>query len=476
MQRRREGRRIPVRPIVVISVFFFIGYAAFLSFPRNATAAQAREVQIGNLDFVISVPAEWEHSYLEEEMKLHMRVLPMSEVQGRFTVYVRDRTSIGLDDWVAYHKQTNLPSMYGSYLIDYEKEVKAGLNRAWIFHMLDLSGRQGYGLYETLVLTGDHVIFLSYLYDLYLSAKAEEDMQLILGSLTSDLEAVKRARLSYDEGRTLGLVKFGLFLRLPEGWFPQKKASATDYQLIKLPSGGSLEVAVAGRLPRGDKGLQNFLKRKIKPLDFDGEQEAYLFGCDETPAFSREAEGSNKQQPLTMVYGFHNDGGYGLALRSRDKTEKALFHKVTARAWLVDPACAKKLWAEALDRFERAIQQNEVVEVREALSTLELFSGCSKTAKKLDAGFDACEDIQVACAVALGRLASSNAGSLLERNLNNDHLTESGRKACIRAMAAIGTPREKKCLEKLQKKTPRYFSEGLKAVLDQSLQDLGQAQ
>lgn len=469
MKRRREFHAIIIRLSVILCFLFSVSYSARASFD------EFKNVQIGDLDYAISVPVEWERSYLEEEMKVHMRVLPLQEVQGRFTVFVRDRTNVELEDWAAYHRDNNLPNQYGSYTIDFEKEVTAGSNRAWMFHLLDLSGRMGYGLYETLVCTEDHVVFISYLYDLYQRQTAWDDLEKILASFTSDPDAVKRAGLSYDEGRTLGLASFGLFLRLPEGWFPQKAAAPCDYVLIQLPSGGSMEVAVSRRLPRGEEGLQSFLKRKIKPLKISEEKTPYAFGAGQTDALCQVDGGSEKQPPLTLVYGLHGDGGYGLALRSRDKTETELFHKVAARALLIEPACAKQMWNDAMAKFEKGIKTDDVAAVREALSVLELFSGCNKTVKKLDAGFKSCERIQVACAIALGRLASSNAGRLLERCLKDDHITEPARKACIRAMAVIGTPREKKCLENLQKKTPRYFSEDLKKVLEQSLQDLQQA-
>ncbi|MHC4941461.1 MAG: hypothetical protein ACYTG7_00425, partial [Planctomycetota bacterium] len=131
MKRRRDsGKAFPVKTIILT---LFISYLCAI---QTATG-DTREIQIGNLDYVISIPAEWEKSYLEGSMKLHLKVLPKMEVQGRFTVYAQDRGAAGFEDWVQYHKEKNLPLMYGNFLIGSEREAKAGPFRAWIIQMLD---------------------------------------------------------------------------------------------------------------------------------------------------------------------------------------------------------------------------------------------------------------------------------------------------------------------------------------------------
>jgi hypothetical protein len=336
--------------------------------------------------------------------------------------------------------------------------------------MLDLEGRAGYGSYDTLIVTEHHVIMINVLYDLYQAGRAWQDLENILASFSSDPEIVKRARLSYDEGRTLGLDSFGLFLRLPEGWFPEKFSNSCDYGRIRLPSGGLMEVTAAKRVPKGIDGLKNVLKRKITGLELiDGESPCAL-GPDEAEAFSLEYPATDDALPMVLIYGLHGKGGYGIALHSKAKDEKKLFHKIASRALLMDPSEAKEMKASALARFKQAVKERDIPSARQALRTLELFSYCGKTAKELGAGFKSVEEIQVACAISLGRMASKTASQILQRSLENDLVSEPARKACIKAMAMIGTTREQQKLEKLQKKTPRNFSIELRKTLDQSLE------
>jgi hypothetical protein len=345
MKRRRA--RGGISPKIIIALTLFISCLC----ATQATAGDTREIQIGNLDYVISIPAEWEKSYLEGTMKLHLKVLPKMEVQGRFTVYAQDRGAVGFEDWVQYHKEKNLPLMYGNFLIGSEREAKAGACRAWIIQMLDLEGRAGYGSYDTLIVTEHHVIMINVLYDLYQAGRAWQDLENILASFSSDPEVVKRARLSYEEGRTLGLDSFGLFLRLPEGWFPEKFSNSCDYGRIRLPSGGFMEVAAAKRVPKGIDGLKNVLERKITGLELiDGESPCAL-GPDEAEAFSLEFPATDDALPMVLIYGLHGKGGYGIALHSKAKDEKKLFHKIAARALLMDPSEAKEMKTSALARF-----------------------------------------------------------------------------------------------------------------------------
>jgi hypothetical protein len=465
MKRRRRYAGTPPGIILILTVLLSLFYAT------PSLADEIREIQIGNLDYVISVPAEWERSYLEGTMKLHFKMLPTVEVQGRFTVYAQDRGAVGFEDWVQYHREKNLPLMYGNFLINSEREARAGACRAWIFQMLDLEGRAGYGSYETLIVTEHHAVMINLLYDLYQAGKAWEDLENILASFTSDPETVKRARLSFDEGRTLGLEGSGLFLRLPEGWFPEKFSSSCDYVRIRLPSNGYMEVASSRRLPKGICGLENFLERKISDLeDLDGATPATL-GLDAAEAFRLESPAMEKALPMILFYGLNGKGGYGMALHSKDRDEFKLFHKVAARAVLMDPSEAKKMRAAALASFKKAVKEKDVQAVRQALRTLELFSGCGKTAKELGSGFKSVEKIQVACAISLGRMASKTASQILQRSLENDLVSEPAKKACIKAMAMIGTSREQQKLEKLQEKPPKDFSVELKDTLDQSLKN-----
>ncbi|MBU0754398.1 MAG: hypothetical protein KJ645_04620 [Planctomycetes bacterium] len=409
-------------------------------------------------------------------MKIHLLVLPVIEVQGHFTVYVRDKTNQKWEDWVCFHKERNLPDRYGDHIIDFEKEMKAGPHPAWVFHLLDLSGRMGYGLYEALIFTDHHVIFFSYIYDLCRSAQAWNDLERILASFTSDPEIVKRASISYDEGRTLGMDMYGLFLRLPDGWFPEKISTTGDYAMIKLPSGGMMEAAITKHIANGERGLISFLTREISQWKDVVEKTPCSVGKEGIDAFRSVTEGVKDSLPLTLIFGFHGEGGFGLALHSRDRDEKTLFDKVVARAVVMDPVKAKKWRDDALVQFKEGIKNHDLGKVKESLSVLELFSGCGNTAKALESGLKASEEIQVACAVSLGRMASKNAGTLLERCLKSERISETGRKACIRAMTMIGSPREKKSLEELQKKSPRYFSMETKEYLEESLSSFYQAQ
>jgi len=79
-------------------------------------------------------------------------------------------------------------------------------------------------------------------------------------------------------------------------------------------------------------------------------------------------------------------------------------------------------------------------------------------------------EIQEACALSLGRMASEEASRLLEKQLADEKVSDSAKMACFRAMAMIGTSREQVALKKMWKKADRLYSEELQAALNRSLQ------
>lgn len=415
-----------------------------------------KELPIGEFDYSIAVPKEWKCEILPgpETLKLHMRVPPSGKLEGHFKVQVLDRGGASPEKWVTHHALENLAASYVKFRVDSLVEVGAGEYRAQLFHVLDIQGLEGYGLLEALVFTECHVIFLGYFYDLLEEPRAREDMISILGSFSSAPEIVEKARLWYEEGCTLGLDGFGLFLRLPEGWIPERKSKKDDV-MVHLPSGGSLRVISFMTVSSGLERVQILLRRQVSYLSCEEKLEPVSFGTSGAKAFRFEKEPSKDHQAVVCILGLHGRGGYALILESNDPDEEDLFQKVVAKAVLLDPSEARTLRSGAVDSFKKSVQINDARETKRALSILEIFSGCESTARSIAWGFNACEPIQVECALALGRMGSREASRLLQRALKNRGVGYCAKEACIEALCMIGGPLERDVLEKMDREFRR---------------------
>jgi hypothetical protein len=295
-------------------------------------------------------------------------------------------------------------------------------------------------------------------------------MVRIVSSVSTSTCARKRARLWYDEGRTLGLEQAGLYLRLPEGWNPDPEKQSSQAALVRLPSGGSLHIAVFRSICTGLDGLKNLVLRRMDWLTSLERLVPCTFGSCSANAYRFQRTLSWRRSSVEGVMGLHQRGGYALVLRSDDPVEKDLFRRLSAKAELLDRKQADHLRREALRDFKQALKERDPISVERALSTLILFSHNRSAACTIAGGLHATEEIQVSCAEALGRMGSEEASAGLERALQSSRVCDPAKSACINALLRIGGPRERKILQKLSCDLPIAFSPELRNQLMTSLQ------
>jgi hypothetical protein len=219
------------------------------------------------------------------------------------------------------------------------------------------------------------------------------------------------------------------------------------------------------------EGLKKRLDEHIAGLPDTGMLDSTSFGADAATAYRCRKASSGNDKAVECVFGLHGKGGYALILRSDDEGEMELLEKISARALLVDRKKADAMRRTTLAAFRKALQRKDSAAVREALSTLVLFSGSKSTVDTVSRGLKSSEDIQVACAETLGRMGSSKAGFTLEKTLTSSRFGDAVKLTCIEGLRMIGSPRAKKVLERVGSRDARTLSSSVRISLRDSLAD-----
>jgi hypothetical protein len=375
--------------------------------------------------------------------------------------------------WVDFHEKKNLPSSYGEYRIASLEEVRTDPYRVWLFHVCDMRARPNFGLLEALLFTDTHVVFLGYFYKLERAKEARKEMDRILASFSFSPATAEKARTWYEVERLLGNERFGLFLPLPPGWFPKTRGDSGDVT-IPLPSGGSLKILTFPFLSSGLKRLEERLKQKIKDLPgFEvSALERVPFGMAEGEAYRFAKSAIRGEAGVEGVLGLHGKGGYALVLRTADPGEVELFRKLSSRATLVEPAGVKPMHRGASAEFKKGLRDDSLLGVRKALSTLEMFSSCDKTAETIAGGFKACDDIQVECARSLSKMECRKAQLALERALSNGKVCDTAKKACIRGLGIIAKHGGQNSLRRLYNKLIHTLSPDVRETFRNTLRKI----
>lgn len=398
--------------------------------------ASCKEVPLGDLGYVVSVPAQWKSGALsgEASMILHMRVFHDAGSYSDFDVFALNRNDLSEERWEEYYTRENLPFTYGKFRLLSSETVKAGSFKARLFHVRDLKNKKGYGLMEALVFARERVLFFRYLYSLTGRQDARAVMDRILASFTDAPEALERSRLWYEEGGVLGLERFGLFLRLPQEWNLEMTDPKGTEAFVRVASGGLLQVTTFKRVRSGLKELKKLLAKHTPRLRIPDELEPFAFGSASSEAF-RFSEASSNGNPISeCILGLHGKGGYALILTTGLVDEVDLLKKVTARALLMSPRDAEAMRRRAATGFKTAVRADDVEMAREALSTLILFSNNRSTTGTIAAGLKGSEEIQLASAEALGRIGSKEASQALKKALKNGRVSGAAKAACSQAL------------------------------------------
>lgn len=297
------------------------------AFDRNlAGHPGSRDVSIGDHRYVISVPGRsiQKPANGEEPIRLHLEERPVTNVVGHFSVHVQDRNNAGLDRWVEYHLNRNLPSLYGKYKLDSTEERTLGSYPVRLIHTFDLENEDDYALLELIGITDQLVVIMSYLYDEKLVRQAYEEMESIVASFQHSAAACEHADRLYQTGRTLGLEREGLFLRLPHGWIPQDKRSRRDQVTVTLPYGDTLNVLTFEVESVGSNRLSKLLGRHT-PRDFsageiDGRDPfGILFRA--ALSFERKVSDGSPSRIIKGIVRLRGRGGCALVLNSTDPAD-----------------------------------------------------------------------------------------------------------------------------------------------------------
>lgn len=465
-----KRRRNLASSIPKILVLFIVLTVTLSIVPPQADAKDKRTlVQIGDLKYAMSLPSAWKKDFLEGQMKLNYRPYPVLDLPGKFLVFARDRGCTTPEDWIKFHRETNLPTYYGTFTIEKEEPANAGKHAAHLYHLIDIQGKEGYAAAESIIFTDSHVVMISYLYDSYESDSVLEEMNAILSSFSSDPEQVENARNIYTHGRTVSFCKLGLYLRMPEGWIPDDPGCTEKVITVKLPSEGTLEIIAFMRVANGIPSVMDLTSDNIRGLEFSEETESFAFGVKKAEAVRVKAGMKKEATDKHCILGLVDKGGYALILSSNSEVEIDLLRRIGANALLLEAKEAEAMRLAALDEFKTALKTKNPDGVCEALSTLELFSNCDKTARKIKDGFKSTEEIQAECALSIGRMACKCSRSLLEKPLRDKKVCDSTKRACIKALTMIGTSQARKTLEELKKKSSLGFSDELKEAIDESL-------
>lgn len=398
--------------------------------------ASYKEVPLGDLGYVVSVPARWKSGVLsgEASMILHMRVFHDAGSYSDFDVFALSRNDLSEERWEEYYTRENLPFTYGKFRLVSSESVKAGSFDARLFHVRDLKNKKGYGLMEALVFARERVLFFRYLYSLNGRQDARAVMDRILASLTDAPDALERSRLWYEEDGVLSLERFGLFLRLPQDWTLEMTDPKGTEAFVRVASGGLLQVTFFKRVSSGLKDLKKLLAKHIPGLRIPDELEPFTFGTASSEAFRFSAASSNGNPVNECILGLHGKGGYALVLTTGLSDEVDLLKKVAARALLMNPRDAEAMRRRAAADFKTAVRTDDIAKAREALSTLVLFSNNRTTAGTIAAGLKGSEDIQMASAEALGRIGSKEASKALQKALKNGRVSGAAKAACSQAL------------------------------------------
>lgn len=464
MERSGNGRR--TRPVMTMAVVVI-----FLALHANHAAwAAATTVLVGDYGYTLQVPKEWKRVELLEggSILLHLEARPVNQVCGHFTAHVLNRGGNSEQVWIDFHVRENLPSVHGKFRIDSIEEVKAGSRGARLFHVLDISARDGYGLLEALVFTDVHVVFLSYLYDLADAGRARTRMEEVLASFSDSPAAVEKARLYFDEGRALSFDRLGLFMNLPLGWAPDGTGKKGEVE-VSLPSRGSLRVLAFDRVSYGLDRLKQLLRGRVSSFPADGETMPVPFGGGSGGAVRVRKDARGEGSAEEYILGLHGRGGFALVLASDVEKERELFEKVCAKARLLDPKEARTLGSAAEKRFKKAIKEGDLTEAREALSTMVFCPDEDATVRVIEGGLKSIEEIQVACAETLGRMACKGASKALLRAMKSSRVCDDAKKVCIQSLSQNGGARERSALMQLERKYANALSPDVQVTLRQAL-------
>lgn len=440
----------------------FMGFAVgilAIALSLAAAGSSPRDVAIGSHDYVITVPAGWSEERISpgDSMSLHLRIMPAFQrskgIEGRyghFTVHVLEANGADREDWIAYHLNKNLPSAHGDFKIEAMEEGRAGSFEAKVLHATRLEHREGYALLEAIVFTGNHVLFMSYLFDTGGGTDAREQMDRILASFRCSGCDAERARESYPTGRTLGLSEACLYLQLPHGWMPEFDKKRPDETVIRLGQGasnpGTLKIYTWISLSSGLKSLSRNLEKRGIEVPPAGEMTSITLGLSAREAFRFE-EPAPQGGTVEGVLCLSGRGGFAMILSTPAQADRELFEKMMSRALILDSREAQARYREASNSLKEAIRKGDPAAVSASLTTLSLFSHDRNAALAIRKGLRSEEEaIRLECAMALGRMGSQEASQALESALRDHRTCASTHIACVQALGMIGGAKEKEAL------------------------------
>ena len=418
--------------MMIVSLIFLISFSGAL----QAKITEEKDILLGDSGYVIRVPVEWKTLPPRDDgaMKVHIRVHHDNGCYSDFDVFELDRGALSRQDWYDYYLREYLPSVYANFRVESEEEIIVGSHEGRLFHVLDLKNKKGFGLLEAIVYAKDKVIFLRYLYSLKGGADFRKQLSGILDSFSDSEEARKRAREWYQEGLTLGLEKFGLFLRLPAEWIPDREGIRQNDVTVSLPSGGTLRVIAFRRVFSEIEGLKELIEKRVQGVEPIAEVEPTVFGVESRGAFLFEQKNSDGAPLLRCIFGLHGRGGYALVLKSDNSSESDLLEKIALKSVLVEPHEITTLRRRAVADFKAAMRENNAAMVRNALTTLILFAENKDIVRIVSSGLKANEEIQVECAIALGKMGSAPASSVLKTTMTKGLVSDRVKKACAEAL------------------------------------------
>ena len=429
------------------------------------------EIALSQYGYVVHVPKEWAAKDVEEgvSMKLHLEVQPVKKVVGHFTGHVMTRNGAGLEKWLEHHLEKNLSSVHGNCQVESVDNITAGAYDAKLIRVSGMENRKGYGLLDALIVTDAHAVVLSYLYDLECAPEARKHMLDIASSFRYSPETAEQARLNFEVGCTLGLEDFGLFLRLPEGWIPENKKGKRNEVSISSPGGG-LTVMTFKRGVSGIEELKELVRKRIPELTGLSNMAPASMGEASREAFLSGVETSGVDSLMQVVLGLHCEGGYALVVSSRLPEDLRMLRKIAAKALLLEPDKARGLRRREIHNLQKGLRTKDAESVGETLSNLTLFSENIGVTREIGKGLKVShEEIQIGCAVALGRMGSGNAVALLENAIKSNSTQDGAKIACIESLGLIGGKKAREILIKTEKRLPRTCTADLRNTLSEAL-------
>jgi len=466
--RTDRTRKITLHAAAIILAALTAGIAR-----AESTGTMERRILVGD-DLSLAVPAIWEteDSSGTEGLRIRMKVCPITTVQEYFTVHTLDRGGSDEERWVSFHKTRNLPSAHADCAIDSESWDAVGSCKSWLMNVVHIPSRRGYGLLEALLFTESRVVIASYLYDLARGEQAGLEMDRIIHSFSRSPESADEARNWYDEGRTLGLERIGLFLRLPRAWKPRDERKQSNPAVVDLPSGGVLRVFAEKYLSHGLKDLKRSVGRTAPEWKCDAQHASISIGRSGKNALWVESAESKAATVLCL----NGRGGFGLVLTTAEAEDRELLRRMTAQAVLLGPGNADAARREASKEFKAALRENDAPRASQALSTLELFSNRDSVVALVARGLRARGEIQNRCAASLGRIGSPAASRTLEKTLSDRRAAPPLRRSCIDALCLIGGTREITALKNVHKRLAASFPDDLRQTLQKSIEEHPAAQ